>query len=346
MHVIEDSDDEIRETTPHDSHISKQRAHSTASSHSPRGTSSRYSSVRLKSASQARSEFQTTENTMTPRRSTNPRRKNNNRAGESRRDFEIQVPFIGAGSLSQRNSIEPIKDSAKVPQNPSSAGHHNFGQVTSHSPENYSLSKGPSERITSAHFSTKMHINESTKQVDDQLASEYPKFPTKNLREYRPIGLEVNEDPIEGSEDELAQPNPKSLKTKRKKTPVESGRTSKDVAIRNSDNTFDLSFIRTYGFESRGPQLMLRQNIDNPKVFRITGLDDEGNVKTHGILELARVNKITTDGAQNMRLSGAAVDGNLYWFDLEFLLDNQFEQFRDHHVFPEVADKARINVSR
>jgi hypothetical protein len=85
--------------------------------------------------------------------------------------------------------------------------------------------------------------------------------------------------------------------------------------------------------------LMLRQDTNNPKTFRITNEDLEGNVQTLHAINLRNINRVEYDNLTRMRLLGPATNGNRYWFDLEFKDPPQFMNFRNNHVFMETTNR-------
>ena len=205
-------------------------------------------------------------------------------------------------------------------------------------------SQQPDGSVTSMHFPS-MRINESTVEAYGRIPKEKSGElrSTRNLRDYRPAdsrALESKGDPIQDSDDELALPAaPGASKPKYKKSPSKNGQRGRSAATRKgaAGQTFSLDFAQTYDLEATGPNLMLRQSPDNPRVFRITSSDVDGNIETIHTLDLTCVNKITSDNTHLMRLGGPTRNGGPYWFDLKFPESSEFIRFRTNYVEREIV---------
>ncbi|KAF2629290.1 hypothetical protein BU25DRAFT_465433 [Macroventuria anomochaeta] len=345
---IDDSEeDEIQEVIPPASQASTPRARSIMSSRSPHSTASKQSGTGAKPASQPMSEFAQTNNLLNPKRAPSRRRKNVNATNKSRRGSQADVPFLGAGSLSQGQSANIADDDIKPPGTARKTILQSIEQGVKRNPSLIE-SQHSNERVTSKHFPT-MRINESTAaETYDRITSGVSESGlTRNLREYRPAESHIPElkgDPIEGSEDELAQPN--TSKSRRKQSPSTTSQMKHSAAARKNtiDKCYQLEYARSYGFGPDWAQFSM-EHTENPRKFRISGLDLNGNSKVLKILDLASINRITSDNTHSMRITGPSVNGNMYWCDLKFPEFKDFIQFRDNYIIPEVACNAQSSVS-
>ena len=250
----------------------------------------------------------------------------------------MNVPFLGAGSLSRGQSVKILNDDV---EHSKQIAVESIERGVNHQSRMHDQPQQPTGRVTSNYFPpNKMRINESTTETYDRIASKIPdgSRSNRNLREYRAAEshvLEIKGDPIEGSEDELAQPN--SPKSRRKQPPPKTMPQGKTASKRKvtAGQYYQLNYVRTLDSVHDRTQLTLRQT-DNPKIFRITGADLDGNVKTLHQLNLNSVNKVTADNTHRMRLTGPLdTQGGMHWYDLEFEDAFEFAQFRNNYVFPE-----------
>jgi hypothetical protein len=154
------------------------------------------------------------------------------------------------------------------------------------------------------------------------------------LREFR--HAEHLNDPISGSEDELAQKDSDTSKAGRRQSP--STTMLKDDAREQSDATgtsYRLRYARSYNLNVSSKDLRLRQVEPGSKTYRVTTPDSEGNVQTLDIIDLGCVNRSDFDNLNRIRLLGPSKNGGRYWFDLQFAEDEKFRNFRDNFVLRE-----------
>jgi hypothetical protein len=342
-HAVEevvDEDDEVEDVTPVPPHAPIQRAQSIVSSQSLHSTSSRPSVTK---PTQPRSEFQDTDDNLNPRRKRNPRRKVTNGARNSRNASPFNVPPVKVGSLSRDGSIEYPDNGPVQLSRTASPPIDRYEQGVNYTSEYRERPQVHNARVTSQHFTSKMRINENT-DADVQLLDEGRGglHTVKALSEHRPAhSFELKNDPVEGSEDELAQPLAHPLELRRGKTvktPAQVRKVGKK-STKTAARYFELRSARTYEFELCGPHLSLRQDINDLKAFRITGLDDRDYVNTLRSFTLDKVTHIESDNSTRMRLLGPLTDGIRCWYDFEFSNSPDFIEFRDKHIYPEVLQK-------
>lgn len=284
------------------------------------------------------SEFVTTSTMLIPKR-TNPRHKNGSTKDKNQKSFNVDVPSVTAGSLSQGQPLESVSDDVHL------LGHSGLGQfergVTQrtngrHQPQ-YSA-----EKVTSRHFPPEvMRINESTAEEYDRIASgkSFEPLSNRNLREYRGAeshSSEIKGDLIELSEDELAPPN--TSRWKHKQAPLKGTREGKPSPRQKgaAGKRYELSYVRTHKSTPDSLGLVMRP-AETPSSFRISGTDADGIEKTLHDLDLNRVNRVLADDTQRMRLTGTVSHGNQYWYDLGFKHTDQFIHFREDAVIPALA---------
>ena len=188
-----------------------------------------------------------------------------------------------------------------------------------------------------------MRINELTAETENRAAeaSRGGSQTTRNLRDYQPTSFELGGDPVEGSDDELAQPTDDIWKTRRRtlpSLPVQKGRGAPDFEGLTS-KCYRLDYARSYDLQARSKKLMLRQTKNDPKTFRLTDEDPEGNVETIDEVNVGKINAATYDNLTRMRIMGPFKNGSRYWFDLKFVDRNEFREFLHTWVLPEVVQK-------
>lgn len=313
--------------------------HSTFSSGSPRSVASWHSGTGVKSASQPTSEFTATDKMMQPKR-TKRRRKDGSEPADDYNGSPFHAPTVDAGSLSHGHPLATTRGT-QIPQHndfePAERGVH-------HSPQRTSRTRQLAGEKTSRFFSQNgaMRINESTAEVDDRIASANhgDLYVEKDLRQFRRAGgpaTGIDEDPIEGSEDELSRPDAAEL------------RKEQNHAARNGPvpkGCYTLNFFQTYASKSDQMQTMLRPT-SNSKIYRITGRDVEGRVTTLHQLNLNGINKVYADDTSRMRLCGPKnFTGKACWYDLEFEDPTAFKKFRDECAFPECAPSSNKVIQR
>lgn len=346
IEVGDSDEDEIQPVAPPARQTPTPRPPSSFSSHSPHSTTSRHSGISSKAASQPTSEFANTSNFLAPKRQ-RPRRKGANDQDESRGVSHAEVPFLGAGSQAQEHPIEIHQDNFK-------SRHSARGLILQDLKQGWKGSLVPNEsqhtdgRVTSSHFkpdNSKMRINESTRaeataREYDRIAGDLARQSAsgRNLRDFRPAehASGVRGDPIEGSEDELAQMTPNTSKPRRRESPSKA--VPKGDSRQQNDGAgkcYRLRYARTYNLNVNFEDLQLRQDKTNPKNFRITTFDSERNVQTLETIDLRRVNRTDFDNVNRIRLLGPVTNGNRYWFDLQFADSHEFPNFRVTYVVPE-----------
>lgn len=265
----------------------------------------------------------------------------------------MNVPPLSAGQLSRGQSVEVLDSDGVEFDQTQLVAVESFEQGISHASNDRNQPQERTGVVTSTFFAPKkMRINESTAEVLDTMAAldHGKQHMTKNLREFRAAGsndVEVEGVGIEYSEDELAPPTSNTSKSRTKKSPskIVHGNKRMPRANRTMGKIYQLGYVRTYNLESKGEPLILEET-ENPNNFRITSQGCDGESKVLQVLNLASVNKITQDNTHNMRLTGPAARGNIYWFDLSFTSLAEFLDFRDKHVFPEVAEKAKFTKAQ
>ncbi|KAJ4986509.1 sentrin-specific protease [Stagonosporopsis vannaccii] len=349
VHTVEiegSEEDEVQQESQVPRQASTPRAHSVVSSRSPHSIASRQSGTQPKTRSVPMSEFASTSNLLIPKR-TNPRRKNGNAKDENQKTqktFKVDVPSLGAGSLSQGHFLEMVGDnieSSKI----GSLGEDEQG--VTHRMKDRHQSQHPFEKVTSRHFPPdRMRISELTAEEYDRIASGRPVEPflNKNLREYRPADnqpLEKRDDPPELSEDELAPLD--TPKLRRKQVPFGSARQGKATPGKPAAacKSYALSYVRTHKSQLDGSEFIL-QPTDHRLNFRISNTDADGRERTLHHLDLGSVNRAVVDDTHHMRLTGGISRGNQYWYDLRFQHTDQFKRFRDEVVFPSLAQSNRF----
>lgn len=282
----------------------------------------------LKLASLPKSEFENTSDLLKPKR-TIPRRKNAIVRNETEKNFAVNVPSLGAGSLSEGQSLEMISGDVALP------GQRVLGDVETTNGHQF---QHPAKRITSQHFPSRgmMRISESTAETADERPAEG--YLERNLREFRPATghqPHIKSGSVEVSEDELAPPN--TSKVKCRQVPVKETRQGKATRRQKHavDKRYELSYVRTHNSKPDSSGLVMRPT-DNKMVFRISNTNTNGEEQILHMLNLTSVNKAVVDDKHCMRLTGGRSRGNQYWYDLEFHHTDQFIQFRDDAVFPEL----------
>jgi hypothetical protein len=321
-------------------------------SHSPHSTHSRHSDRSSKRATQPVSEFMNTSDLMTPKRS-KPRRKGANGHDDSRRGSHAEASFLGDGSQPHEQSIEIYQDDMDPRNPPRTSILQSLKQGGDRGPGSRDLEQA-NGRVTSSHFrlkNPKMAINESTKA--ETAARDYDvrveklarsSGPGRNLRDFQPAeyASEVQDDPIEGSEDELSRPI--APKPNRQKSPTEHARVGKTAPKRSPTfgKSYVLSHARSYTI---GPDCMnlTLGHTENPKEFRIDGQDSDGKVDVFRLLNLGSVTRVQSDNLRRMRLTGGLIDGNKYWCDLTFAKTRDFNEFRSQYVDPEVLSRSVVS---
>ncbi|KAF9691398.1 hypothetical protein EKO04_010835 [Ascochyta lentis] len=347
---IDASEDESQLAAPSTRSVSIPRARSSPSPHS---ATSRLSATKEKPTSQPRSEFSETHDALQPRRLINPRRKNANGVDEGRKGRQTDASLPDAGQLFQRQSVEFVDNQRENLQPSQPATARTFERGAYHNAASCAPSPERAERVISEHFPpNKMRINESTADIHERTVNNAcgELHLTRNLRDYRAAGdnaVEITDDPIEGSEDELAQTLPSSSKTRRLPTSNKPNHGNKGVATRNGamSKHYQLDYARSYDLEPDCEQLTL-ESTENPINFRVMGRDRNGNSKVLQMLNLASVTKVKSDNTHRMRLTGSIKDGSTYWFDLTFPVFKHFREFLDDHIAPEVAENAQGVVPR
>lgn len=343
---IEDSDgDEIQEVAP-PARQATPGACSAMSSRSPRSATTRQAATGAKLGSQPTSEFANLDKFLNPKRNPRPRRPRSKGPGEHRRESRTESALLGAGSPS-RETVYINDDDFETPRTARSLILQDFKQGVK--PKSTSNDQQHSRgRVTSSHFPV-MRINESCADMDDGMVSQIAST-SKDLRDYRPAqcsASDVGKDPIEDSEDELAQSAPNSARAGPKQSPSKILQTKRITAKRKTttEKSYQLEYARSYDVEPDSLRLTLEPT-ENPKDFRIMGHDLNGKSKLLKMLKLASVNRIVSDDVRSMRLVGPVANGNKYWCDLTFANFLGFQHFRDTFVYPEVANKARSVVSK
>ncbi|KAJ4339580.1 hypothetical protein N0V95_007744 [Ascochyta clinopodiicola] len=237
--------------------------------------------------------------------------RNNPAYGRPRHTTYVDDSSFSAEELSRGQSVEFIDNEVEslVPTRLAAAG--TTERDVHHNSTGHALSQQNSERVTSQHFAlNKMRINESTAQLHDHNSSNASGEPysMKNLRDYRAAGegeVEVRSNPIESSEDELAQPLPNQSSTPRSLNMYRPGKGGKAAVARQGtvSNSYQLDYARTYNLDSGCEQLIMEPTA-NPKNFRIARRNPNGDLKTLQMLNLASVNKVWSDDTHMMRLEG------------------------------------------
>lgn len=339
---LDNSDDDKMQQVPA-RQTSTPGAQSVRSSKSPRSITSKISGNSSRPASQITSEFAKTDGLMQPKRAKPPRRQSSKglsvHPGEARDD----VPLYGAGSP----PVAPFITDDGFQDRPTARR-----SILTDFEQGVSRESLPSEArhtdgsVRSTHFS-KMQIKESTVESEERAAraAEAGSRAMKNLREFQSANMEIEDDAIEGSEDELAPPSPNTSRTRGKKSSSKIPQTNKSAAVKRTSaagQSYQLEYARSYEFDGTQTQLLLERT-DNPKKFKITGQDTSGKIKLLKVLDLASVTKITSDNTHNMRLTGSSVDGNIYWCDLTFTNFIDHQTFLQTYVHPEVAEKSRFS---
>ncbi|KAH6638734.1 hypothetical protein C7974DRAFT_409748 [Boeremia exigua] len=333
---IEDSDDERQQ--PAQAASTPRPGSAISRSRSPHSTDSRQARPGLRPPSESVSEFTSTQKLFTPFR----RRIKSHVSDESQNGNGANVPTTSVGKLSRGQSVVSINDEE--------------GQTTtrprerreSYQSANHVQSQRPTEGTTSRHFpANKMRINESTAETRDREAVGLLSAGIrshKNLREHRPAErhvLEMKGDPIEGSEDELAEPN--TTKSGRRQSSSKNPQHAKAISQRKgaTGKHYRLNYIRTYDSVTEGIELSL-QFSDRPKIFEIRRADVDGDQTILDELDVNSVNKAITDNVQRVRLTGPANPSHAYYYDLGFEHAHELERFRDEIILPELADSAWI----
>jgi|SRR5690242_4246718 len=335
---IEDSGDEIQQGPAGRFRASTPRARSTVSSRSPHSTASKQSGIGSKVGAVPMSEFVTTSSILIPKR-TNPRHKNGNTKDKNQKSFNVDVPSLSAGSLSQGQPLEPVSDDVQLL---GQSGLGDFEQGVTQRTNGRHQPQYPAGKVTSRHFPPgKMRIDESTAEEHDRTASgkSFESLLKKNLREFRPVESHssgIRGDLIEESEDELAQPDTSGLQHKH--SPFKGTREGKTSPRQKgaAGKRYELSYVRTHKSTPDSLGLVMRPN-DSRLSFRISGTDADGKEHTLHNLDLNSVNRALADDTHRMRLTGTMSHGNQYWYDLGFKHTDQFIHFREDVVFPALA---------
>ncbi|KAJ4373614.1 hypothetical protein N0V86_007757 [Didymella sp. IMI 355093] len=319
------------------------------SSHSPYSTNSRHSDISSKRATQPVSEFMNTSGLMAPKRS-KPRRKGANGHDVSCGGSPAEASFLGAGSQPHEQSIEIYQEDMDPRDSPRTSTLQSLKQGGDRVPVSRDLGQA-NGRVTSSYFKSKnpkMAINESIKTETaardyDMRAEKLARSsgPGRNLRDFQPAeyASEVQDDLIEGSEDELSRPS--APESKDQKSPTEHAQVRKTAPKRlpTFGKSYVLSYARSYNIGPDCVNLTLGHT-ENPKEFRIGGQDSGGKVNVFEILDLGSVTKVQSDNLRSMRLTGGIIKGNKYWCDLTFAKTRDFKEFRSQYVDPEVLSQS------
>lgn len=344
-----DSDDEVHLSACARESLTPRRPLNVPS-RSPHSTTSRHSGRSPNRASQPVSEFLTTSDMMVPKRA-KPRRRGANGHDTGRRVSYSEMPFIGAGTQPQEQASATYDSSMESSETSRSLILRSHEQGVNREPLKNKVQR--STGLTSNHFKPEdpeMRINETT--ATDSIGQEHgrtareqvgSKGPRKNLREFRHAEhtSEDLDNPIQGSEDELSQPAPNTSKPRRRQNPA-IGPTKRNV---RPSQSYKLEYARSYDFGHESLQYSLEPT-ENPKIFKILGHTNDGRRTTLKMLNLASINRFVSDNTHSIRLTGPATNGEVYWCDLKFPVFNEFIQFYNTNVKPEVAQARQSGVSR
>jgi sentrin-specific protease 7 len=217
--------------------------------------------------------------------------------------------------------------------------------VSDHAPEERAASN-KRETITSHHFPN-ARINESTADVEEQIANEKQADSNyNNLRAFRRADAPVDYDP--DSVDELAMDVPQSsvAPAKRQSSPSKTSQSVNSAARRRATNKkgtkdWPLIYARSHEFDSHETSkgvdddhyIYLKPGQD-PKTWRLVAFDSTTEVfETKATIEPKDVVKVMADDDGRIRLEGPrGSDGNQSIFDMEFVDIKGFREFRDTHA--------------
>lgn len=346
VEIPDDEEDELAWSTRR---ASTPQALSITSIGSPRSTASKHSGTGTRTASQATSEFANTDRLFDARRNNpRPRRQRSKGPIEHRKQSPADVPFLGAGTQTQEPSFAIHEDSVNSPKPARTSILEDHKQGVNYMPSHNKVQR--TTGATSTHFpprNPQIRIDEST--GARSVARKEHDTLTGNLRRHRHTGQtsEYQDDPIQDfDDDELLQAMPNVSTSRRKQSPTKIGKRSNNIRKQNGlvGRTYHLRYFQTHG-SANGKTMLMLKHTETPTILRITGLDDDENVKTLHQLNLNSVVKATADNTHKIRLTGSTNhEGKTYWLDLDFEDNQEFAAFRDL-VFDRLSTSARITKS-
>ena len=323
-----DDDDEVVEVSRNDQNTpvgtSRERPRSAWSLHSQMSNGSE-STVGDYRPPQATSEFREADNLLRTSQK-KPRNSNSNTTkGGTRRS-----PLTG-GSLSTSPGIHTSRQTIL----------QTFRQGESkRSPRKHDGAERKADIVTSRYF-PEARINESTSYHADQ--NRRVTVEDEDLRtQHKPVPKQAGSMTDNYSADELAitppQQGTKLVSKQNQKQTANSG-VKRNARGRAVEESWPLSFARSYGFQSHGSTTMDGHNMLLLRWKKDEGLrvqtweSVDGVYDSKLVIEPKDVNQVHADGTSRMRLTGPrGHDGSTLILDLEFADTAAFLVFRDEHA--------------